>query len=613
MHASKWISTIALLLAGALLDAEPAAKEDRAQWRADTRAAIPRIAKQPVCDGIIAEDEWATAWRYDGVLNPVSMNLFPRSVQWCVAWDKKHVYIASRTPVLKGETVKDELGEDIPSLRDLRRNDSVEVWLSPTDSKVVLHYVVNPQGRTYSRVTGLKHNAQPEALPAAAAKVHDGALQYEIRIPVEALGRSRGNRHGDAWRILLVRDFQGAAALQAALPNGFERTLSNVARHPLFTLTQRSPTVRFANPRRALYAGRTGAAIEVANPTPKAAKIVVNFRVTDLSGERFARHATLDVPAGETLAMKIDEPTAPPIDPKAEAEHRYELTVNSAHGETLFHTHFLYDPTDSPEWLSDALPQSGRAGERVLLVDPNKEGIPFKFQRHCNPYENLPAGDKIRLLVRRMWEPSKRHHYDSVQATAAVDPQGQKHGEERFYDPYGHSLKRIISWQHGARHGPEQTMAVGDHNGRRKRYARTITPWANGVVHGVKRTYHPSGQVMNEVQYVQGQPTGKATSYDGEGRVVRITEYQSGMRQGLMTDYWPRQPKRIVPYERSQINGVVREFHPNGQRKRDRPFRHDVLHGIEKQYDDTGELVKTRYWRDGDPVTEAEYDAKPGE
>lgn len=591
-----------LVVIAALAGIATAAEPDRDAWRADTRAVLPRADTPPVCDGAISDGEWAGAWCYDGVLNPVTMNLFPRSVTWCVAWDEEHIYVACRSPLLKGEEPKDELeGKDV-SVDDLRRADSVEIWLSAPESRAALHFGCSLRGRIHCTASGVEPDTRQELLPVSAAKVHDGVLDFEVRIPVGALGRGRGNQSGDAWRMLLARSFQAGSSLQTLLPNGTGLRRQDAALHPLFTLTEDAPFVRLANPCPVLYAGRAAAALEISNPSATAASLAASLRISDADGERFHCTRVVDVPPGKTVGLQIDEPVAPAIDPEGEAEYRYALTVAVKGGETLLQTHFVYDPTDSRGWLGDALPQGERSDERVLVVDPGRGGIPFKFSRQCEPYADLPEGHRIRLTVRRMWEPSKRHYYDSVQDTVSVDAEGKKHGVERIYNRYGYSLERTVSWHHGVQHGPEETMAVED----RKRFARTVTPWEDGVVHGTKRVFHVNGQVMTEVEYVKGRPVGTATSYDREGRVTQVARYKHGVRHGAMTDYWPLhgKTKRTVPYRRGLIDGVVRDFYENGQLRRERPFRDDLLHGTERQYDRTGKIVQTLRWRKGDAVTE---------
>ena len=588
-------AVLGLLLAGAT-----AAESDRSVWRADTRATVPRTLKPPTCDGRIRDPEWATAWRYDSVLNPVSMNLFPRPVQWYIAWDDDHIHIACRTALRQGESPKMSEDDGDVSLDGLLRTDSVEIWLSAPETAATLRLGIDLAGRLHSQASGFGKEDPSALRPVGAASVHDGLLDVEISIPVAAFGRGRGNRVGDTWRILGTRSFQAGASLRTLLPNGTGERIQDTSLHPLFTLTRDTPFVRVGNPGEGLYDGRAVADLAITNPATTPTKATVALRIAKPADKGYVIERVMALPAGKTVALRLDEAVTPAIDPEVEAERRYTLTVGLPTGETLLHTHFIYDPTDSREWLGDALPQPGRAGERELLIDPSKGGIPFKFQRQCSSYTELPEGHRIRLTVRHMWEPSKLHYYDSVQRTVSIDPEGRKHGVERIYNSYGYSLEQTRSWQHGVQHGPETIMAVEEH----KSFARSVTPWQAGVVHGSKRVYHVNGQIMSEVQYVEGQPVGTATSYDREGRITQTAEYKNGLRHGVMTDYWPepRQIKRTVPYKKGLIDGVVRDYHPSGQLKCERPFRDDLLHGVERLYDLNGEVVQTRKWRDGDPV-----------
>jgi len=138
-----WLPGI-LLAIGLSATASRAGDPKRDAWKADTRAAIPRLAKAPTIDGTVGKEEWSGAFACDGVLYEMTLNLFPRRVEWRVGWDPDGLYLASRTPRLKGEDPRTEVTER--DLRKLSADDSLELFVYRDDRKASLHLVVNPDG-----------------------------------------------------------------------------------------------------------------------------------------------------------------------------------------------------------------------------------------------------------------------------------------------------------------------------------------------------------------------------------------------------------------------------------------------------------------------------------
>jgi len=584
--------------------AAPRGKTDRAKFTADTRIMIPKLAKPPTCDGKIAEGEWDGAAAFDAVIHEATLNFFPRSVRWHFGWDEGHLYFAARTSLLTGEKPRQEIESD--GDKNLGQDDSVALWLTRADQRARLRVIVSAAGKIYvDRHLGRGAEAGEKPNVQTAASLSKEAFDVEIVVPVADLGWKRGNRPGDRWVALLARNFRAGVSIQAPMPYGFARSVHDTSRHPLLILGDQRPYVKVANPREALYAGRPAADVKVVNPSQKPQDASVRLRVLEAGEKRCDKQEKLTVPPGAASACRLEQPTSSPAAPAAESQRRYELTVTAADGTEIFHVHFPYSPGEGRKWLGKEMPGAQRHGQKVIVVDPSK-GIPFKFQRHLGGYEDLPEGHKVHLTVRRIFEPSKRYEIDAPQVASAVDAKGQKDGEERYWSTYGHRLLRTVTYKAGARHGPEKMYGAG--------YVKTEIPWQNGVVEGLRRVYHPNGQVMTEVRYEKGIPVGKGVSYDDQGRVIRVTEYADGLRSGSMTDYWPRKCKRIVPYEKGVINGVVREYYENGNLKRERPFRSDILHGVERMYDESGDKSKTksRYWLNGDLVSVGEFKEKSG-
>jgi len=597
------------VITGLVLPVGAAQIDGRDKWKADTRAAIPKLAKPPVCDGRIAPGEWDGAFQYDGVLYPLTMNLFPRSVRWYVGWDADFLYLASRTVRLEGETPRQDAdSEDVSKLSE---DDSLEVFVSSADRRAWLHLVVNPGGKTAFKIRpigGKPIEGAPK--PAAAASLSDEQLDYEVRIPVAALGMDRPNRAGDRWGILPVRDFRTGTNVQAPMPYAFYGGLGDPAKIPVFLLSEGSPFVRFDSPRQGLYAGRVAADVKAVNPAADARQVTVALSVHGEKGERYAKRRDLAVAAGKTARFHLDAAADPPIDPAVETEYRYALTVTTADGSEIFHTHFTWAPTENRNWLGAKLPEPPRLRRRVLTLDP-RGPIPFAFQRFLDVYKDLPEGHKVRVTALRGVEPGKGYVRDSILYATPVDAAGQKDGVETFYVD-GYLMMHTITWRRGQRHGPEKFYGVAAGQGR---YLKTLIPWVQGVVQGTRKVFHPSGEAMVTVEYDGGRAVGVGRRQDEQGRLIRTTPFVDGVRDGVVIDYYPRTVRRVTPYVEGVVHGVVREYDQRGREVHRCPYRNAVRHGVEMILDPSGDESKTqrRYWFDGETVSQQRYEARGGQ
>ena len=100
-------------------------------------------------------------------------------------------------------------------------------------------------------------------------------------------------------------------------------------------------------------------------------------------------------------------------------------------------------------------------------------------------------------------------------------------------------------------------------------------------------------------------------TYAADGKLLQQCTMKAGRMDGEAIDFFPEtgKPSRIRPYRNGVVDGVVKEFHPDGILRREVPFVNDRAHGIEKCYNTAGVLEKTLYWLDGDACDKDTYEA----
>lgn len=366
---SLWLVALLLSLCAGALAAEPGPAE-RDGWPADTRGAVPRTTAPPTIDGTIRPDEWATAAEFNAQVSQgwgvSGHHLYPRSVTWYLAWDDENLYLASRTALLPNERPKRTARTNVGS--SLMSDDTLELWLDPKGRNAgeqlasYFQTMVNALGityfcRLYPQVGGRTEDWHPAW--TVRTGVTADTMDVEIQMPVAGFALKQPNKSGDAWGMMLARNFMfetwNQSPMAYAFPNfGFAVN----SYYPLMTLQDGKPFVKFRCPL-ALYEGKAFADATVTNPGGEPDNVTARLTIST-SGEApvtlFEREATLDLPAGGSAQWKVDEGLQPPMDAARSALYRYAFTVIAQDGTEVFHTHFLYDPTESREWLARTFP-----------------------------------------------------------------------------------------------------------------------------------------------------------------------------------------------------------------------------------------------------------------
>ena len=216
-----------------------------------------------------------------------------------------------------------------------------------------------------------------------------------------------------------------------------------------------------------------------------------------------------------------------------------------------------------------------------------------------------PDGSKARVILRREFSNHPAHYGVQAYPHAVVplNEKGEPDGIERNYGvgTSGHTPARTVNWKNGKRHGEEKVHVGGK--------LKAVIPWVNDKVHGVRKTFYPDGKVQVESTYKNGEANGPTRSFDPQGRLTREELRKNGKRHGTVRDFWPDtgKVKREIHYKMGSVIGVTKDYYADGRLKRELPFKRNAMHGIEIQYTPEGEVIRERYWRDGEVVTKEQF------
>ncbi len=601
-----------ILLICLLAPATFADTEARNARKADTRAVIPKLKTAPKIDGVIKHNEWQDAMQYNGVLYQMTLNLFPRNVEWHLGWTDNGLHIASHTDRMKGEDPRAETTDG--TIDNLAKDDSLELKIYDDDRKSSLRLVINTDGTwaVQRRIDGKA--AEGDADVKAQASLTEDAIDFEARIPFAALGR---DEPGTRWRILPVRNFRTGTNIHAPMPYAHRGKLGGRDRAPVFTLDDTLPFVQLEPNQQALYEGNPMVRAHLRNPADTPNEVNIALRVMSGDDLRGKAERSVSLPPNDSLPITLNLPCEPPIDPEKEGEYRYILDISGPDDTELLHTHFTWNPTEHTDWLGDEIPGHSQSQEREVVIDP-REPVPLPYQRFMKHYEDLPEDHRLKISTQRKVVPGKGYVVDSVQHITAIDPDGRKNGVQTFYR-LGYILEHSITWKNDVRHGPEKFYSrARNQRGRSFTYVQKIVPWDNGEISGVQRVFHPNGKLLAETRYENGAPTGTSKRYDTKGRLVRTTPFKNGHPHGTAKEYYPRRKKRVIPLRDGEIKGTILDYNWDGEITEKTSYKDDIDLGmiplkdgeepdeITRQFDKDSERVAWRN-KDGHVVQTAEY------
>ncbi len=160
------------------------------------------------------------------------------------------------------------------------------------------------------------------------------------------------------------------------------------------------------------------------------------------------------------------------------------------------------------------------------------------------------------------------------------------------YHPNG-SVRTEYTYQNGVKEGPFREF---DERGRVV-FSGSIT---DGAVKGKKRVYYTEGALKSEEEYVDGFRWGESRLYFSNGRIQQQSFYnQDGKLEGLVKDYSPNGSlERERAYKDNELHGVFREYAGHVLRL-ERYYENGYLQGKNNEFGPDGALRVEEFYKNG--------------
>lgn len=326
-----------------------------------TALSVPRADEPPEIDGVIESEEWADATMInvmgDQKQRPNWSHLYPRWVKWYLKWDRDNLYLASSSQRLSGENPKINY-RDVSLGGNTVGDDSIEIHFSPFGRNAVQgappwggQAILNPLGVGYYSQYAWEVAARTTSwLPdwEIGSKVHEESWDIEIAIPRETLDVMEPNEIGDAWSVLLARNWKRTGWNQSSIPTSADNFHTPRSQPPMFLYDGAYVQLQDVQ---GLFEGDIHTEVMVGNNSDGQETVTLELLIEEDSGAEdrftFAETEEITLDPGETIDWTVDE-----SDQLQEGvTYRYYL---EAHAEgwdrPLARVNFFVEP-GSHEWL----------------------------------------------------------------------------------------------------------------------------------------------------------------------------------------------------------------------------------------------------------------------
>ena len=182
----------------------------------------PLFATAPTIDGVINENEWQNATRFDGFA--WNSQLEKRRATGWIGATKDTLYFAIQTQLPDEGELLTQTARDS---ENIVFDDSLELWLDPTpgaERGKRFQVLTNARGQMWGKIhpyggTPDEPNWKPEW--QRATKIHDGFWDYEFAIPINSIAPNRTATEG-AWGFNLARNWKNDWAFSSITGDSYE-------------------------------------------------------------------------------------------------------------------------------------------------------------------------------------------------------------------------------------------------------------------------------------------------------------------------------------------------------------------------------------------------------
>ena len=139
--------------------------------------------------------------------------------------------------------------------------------------------------------------------------------------------------------------------------------------------------------------------------------------------------------------------------------------------------------------------------------------------------------------------------------------------------------------------------------------------YKNGILDGLQKSYHESGNTKEEYYCDEGKVNGKYKLFYESGNINIEANFKNDKQNGLYTEYYENEQilKNIEFIDGKIKDGIVKEFFNTGQLKKITEFKKGKINGFEKIYFDNGQLNSIINYVDGNQNGEWKFFDKNGE
>lgn len=121
--------------------------------------------------------------------------------------------------------------------------------------------------------------------------------------------------------------------------------------------------------------------------------------------------------------------------------------------------------------------------------------------------------------------------------------------------------------------------------------------FSEGELHGPRKVFFENGQVDYLENYDNGKFQGEYLKYNEKGQLLQQGQYDGNVMAGLWKGWYATgELKEEVLFENNDENGPFKEYHPNGKIKTEGVYKNgDNEQGELLIYDESGELAEKMY------------------